>query len=237
MESVGVDDGFFDLGGDSILSIQLVSRARAKGLTLSVRDVFEHQSVAHIAEALDGAEEPEPDAGRREEVPASGPVPATPIMGWFAGLGGPTAPFNQSVVVSVPADLDEERLVAALGAVVDRHDSLRLRVAGDWTMTVPEPGTVDAADLVTHLRAPDVDDDALRALVAEAAVAERDRLDPADGRMLRACRIDRGPGTAGAAGPGRPSPGRGRRQLAAARAGPGRRLRGQPAQPGRHPLA
>ncbi len=43
--------------------------------------------------------------------------------------------------------------------------------------------------------------------------------------------------SAGAAGPGRPSPGRGRRQLAAARAGPGRRLRGQPAQPGRHPLA
>ncbi|MBQ0881644.1 non-ribosomal peptide synthetase [Streptomyces sp. RT42] len=197
LESVGVDDGFFDLGGDSILSIQLVSRARAKGLTLSVRDVFEHQSVAHIAEALDGAEEPEPDAGRREEVPASGPVPATPIMGWFAGLGGPIAPFNQSVVVSVPADLDEERLVAALGAVVDRHDSLRLRVAGDWTMTVPEPGTVDTADLVTHLRAPDVDDDALRALVAEAAVAERDRLDPFDGRMLRACRIDRGPGRPG----------------------------------------
>ncbi len=64
-------------------------------------------------------------------------------------------------------------------------------------MTVPEPGTVDAADLVTHLRAPDVDDDALRALVAEAAVAERDRLDPFDGRMLRACRIDRGPGRPG----------------------------------------
>ncbi|MEU4147318.1 amino acid adenylation domain-containing protein, partial [Streptomyces parvulus] len=197
LESVGVDDGFFDLGGDSILSIQLVSRARAKGLTLSVRDVFEHQSVAHIAEALDGAAEPEPDAGAREEVPAWGPVPATPIMGWFAGLGGPVAPFNQSVVVSVPAGLDEGRLVTALGAVLDRHDSLRLEVAADWSMSVPEPGGVDAAELLTRLAAPDADDEALRALVSEAAVAERDRLDPAAGRMLRACHVDRGPGRPG----------------------------------------
>ncbi|GAA2688498.1 non-ribosomal peptide synthetase [Streptomyces violaceolatus] len=206
LESVGVDDGFFDLGGDSILSIQLVSRARAKGLTLSVRDIFEHQSVARVAEALELAEAQAADGAAgvpagavpgaaEEEAAASGPVPATPIMGWFAALGGPVAPFNQSVVVSVPADLDAERLVAALGALLDRHDSLRLRVAADWSMTVPEPepGGTDAAGLLTRRAAGDVDDAGLHALVAEAGAAERDRLSPADGRMLRACHVDRGP--------------------------------------------
>ncbi|WP_413471445.1 amino acid adenylation domain-containing protein, partial [Streptomyces sp. MB09-02B] len=193
LESVGVDDGFFDLGGDSILSIQLVSRARAQGLTLSVRDVFEHQSVAHIAEAL-GEAEPETGPADAEEQGASGPVPATPIMRWFAELGGPVAPFNQSVVVSVPADLDEERLVAALRAVVDRHDTLRLRVADDWSMSVLEPGSVDAAGLLAHHAAPDLDDAELHAVVAASAAAARDLLDPAEGRVLRACRIDRGPG-------------------------------------------
>ncbi|MFD5669012.1 amino acid adenylation domain-containing protein [Streptomyces anthocyanicus] len=206
LESVGVDDGFFDLGGDSILSIQLVSRARAKGLTLSVRDVFEHQSVARVAEALELAEAQAADSAAgasagavpgaaEEEAAASGPVPATPIMGWFAALGGPVAPFNQSVVVSVPADLDAERLVAALGALLDRHDSLRLRVAADWSMSVPEPepGGTDAAGLLTRRAAGDVDDAGLHALVAEAGAAERDRLSPADGRMLRACHVDRGP--------------------------------------------
>ncbi|MFF6967763.1 amino acid adenylation domain-containing protein [Streptomyces anthocyanicus] len=206
LESVGVDDGFFDLGGDSILSIQLVSRARAKGLTLSVRDVFEHQSVARVAEALELAEAQAADGAAgasagavpgaaEEEAAASGPVPATPIMGWFAALGGPVAPFNQSVVVSVPADLDAERLVAALGALLDRHDSLRLRVAADWSMSVPEPepGGTDAAGLLTRRAAGDVDDAGLHALLAEAGAAERDRLSPADGRMLRACHVDRGP--------------------------------------------
>ncbi|MDT0470320.1 phosphopantetheine-binding protein, partial [Streptomyces gibsoniae] len=43
---VGIDDSFFDLGGDSIVSIQLVSRAREAGLAITPREVFQHQTVA-----------------------------------------------------------------------------------------------------------------------------------------------------------------------------------------------
>ncbi|MGA4846192.1 amino acid adenylation domain-containing protein [Streptomyces sp. G5(2025)] len=192
LESVGVDDGFFDLGGDSVLSIQLVSKARAQGLALSVRDVFEHQSVGHIAEAL-GAAEPEARVSGAVDQGASGPVPATPIMRWLAELGGPLDPFNQSVVVSVPADLDEERLVAALRAVVDRHDTLRLRVADDGTMSIPEPGAPDASGLLVRHDAPELDDGALHTTVAELAAAARDRLAPSRGEVLQACWLDRGP--------------------------------------------
>ncbi|WP_043485808.1 phosphopantetheine-binding protein, partial [Streptomyces olivaceus] len=63
---VGVDDGFFDLGGDSIMSIQLVSRARRAGLELSVRAVFEHRTVAALAEIVtetDTTVTEEPGAG------------------------------------------------------------------------------------------------------------------------------------------------------------------------------
>ncbi|MFC5055683.1 amino acid adenylation domain-containing protein [Saccharothrix xinjiangensis] len=49
-DRVGVDDGFFELGGDSILSLRLVARARAAGLGFGVRDVFEHRSPAALAE-------------------------------------------------------------------------------------------------------------------------------------------------------------------------------------------
>jgi aryl carrier-like protein len=48
-EKVGVFDNFFDLGGDSILSIQLVSRAREQGLQITTRQVFQHQTVAALA--------------------------------------------------------------------------------------------------------------------------------------------------------------------------------------------
>ncbi|MFJ2818731.1 amino acid adenylation domain-containing protein [Streptomyces sp. NPDC087294] len=57
LESVGVHDSFFDLGGDSIISIQLVARARTAGLHLTPRDIFQHRTIANLA-ALAGAEEP-----------------------------------------------------------------------------------------------------------------------------------------------------------------------------------
>ena len=49
-ERVGVHDNFFDLGGDSILAMQLVGRAREAGLELTTRQVFQHQTVAEMAE-------------------------------------------------------------------------------------------------------------------------------------------------------------------------------------------
>ncbi len=49
LERVGVDDSFFDLGGDSILSMQVVARARAAGVLCRPRDVFVEQTVARLA--------------------------------------------------------------------------------------------------------------------------------------------------------------------------------------------
>jgi hypothetical protein len=52
LESVGIFDNFFELGGDSIMSIRIVSRARQRKLRLRSRDIFEHQTVASLAELL-----------------------------------------------------------------------------------------------------------------------------------------------------------------------------------------
>jgi acyl carrier protein len=68
-ERVGVDDSFFDLGGDSIVSIQLVSRAREAGLVLTPRDVFAAKTVAALAQAA--VEKP---AAETTFAPAPGPL-------------------------------------------------------------------------------------------------------------------------------------------------------------------
>ena len=49
IEKVGIHANFFELGGDSILSIQMVARATEMGIAFSVRDVFEHQTIAELA--------------------------------------------------------------------------------------------------------------------------------------------------------------------------------------------
>ena len=57
---VGIEGNFFELGGDSISSIQLVAKARKAGLIISPRDVFEHQSVEALAAVASGCRQPMP---------------------------------------------------------------------------------------------------------------------------------------------------------------------------------
>ncbi|WP_371669343.1 amino acid adenylation domain-containing protein [Streptomyces sp. NBC_00289] len=79
LDAVGVDDRFFDLGGDSIRSIQLVSRARAEGLLISPRDVFRDQTVeALVARAAETADAHDPAA-----------VAATELDDWLKILETP----------------------------------------------------------------------------------------------------------------------------------------------------
>lgn len=125
-------------------------------------------------------------------MPADGPAPRTPMMGWFAALGSDLAAFNQSLVLRVPAALDPDTLDTALRAVLDRHDALRMRVADDWTIEIPPPGSVTPADCLVRFDAVGLDEAAVRSAVTEQARTARDRLAPADGRMLQAVWLDRG---------------------------------------------
>ena len=145
LERVGIDDNFFALGGDSIMSIQLVSRARKAGLTITPRAVFQHQTVEALAGVADLMAEP------AEATPdlATGPLPATPIMRRLAELGGPIERFNQAMLLQVPAGVHEEHLIAALQAVLDHHDALRLRhvpsaQSDDFSLEIAPSGTIDA---------------------------------------------------------------------------------------------
>ncbi|MFF6815491.1 amino acid adenylation domain-containing protein, partial [Streptomyces sp. NPDC012403] len=191
--SVGTDDGFFALGGDSIMSIQLVSRARRAGLVLTPRDVFTHQTVAGLAR-VSGRADDRPAV--RAEDDGTGPVELTPIVHRLRERHGPVDAFHQSVLLQVPAGLGEERLTTAVRALLDHHDALRLRLtrtAGGlvWALEVGERGSVDAAACVRRTSLADAD-------VAEEARAAVARLAPESGVMVQVVWFD-----AGAEAPGR----------------------------------
>ena len=149
---VGIDDNFFELGGDSIVSIQLVSRARRAGLSITPRAVFQHQTVAALAggcSGVGGAGGWLGAAGWRWRGAAIGGLPATPIMRWLKERGGPLERFSQAMLLRVPAGLREEHLQAALQALLDHHDALRLRLDagaadGEWRLEIAPPGAVAA---------------------------------------------------------------------------------------------
>ncbi|WP_240138467.1 non-ribosomal peptide synthetase [Streptomyces sp. MUM 178J] len=190
---VAVDDNFFAMGGDSIVSIQVVSRALQLGLVLTPSDVFRHQTVEALALA---ATEPEAAVGRTAD-DGTGTVLPTPIMEWLRELGGPIEGFNQSVLLRTPLGLGEESLRTAVQAVLDRHDLLRARldrtVPGQWRLEVPPAGRTDAADCLRRVDIGAVPEEALTALLTTEAETARRSLDPDTGAMVRVVWFDAGP--------------------------------------------
>ncbi|MGW2014883.1 amino acid adenylation domain-containing protein [Streptomyces sp. NPDC001927] len=129
LPAVGVHDSFFELGGDSIVAIQLVNRAREAGLAITPRDIFRQRTVSALARTADSAAAPA--ASSRAVVPAldEDALPVSPLQeGFFFH-----AEFDRDVadlyVVQELLDLggtvDPARLKAALQLLLDRHPLLR----------------------------------------------------------------------------------------------------------------
>ncbi|MHA4820259.1 condensation domain-containing protein, partial [Streptomyces aculeolatus] len=192
LECVGADDDFFVLGGDSITSMQLASRARREGLVLTPRQVFEAKTPERLAVVAE-----------RESAPAVadtgvGEVPWTPVMRAH-GVRAADPGFAQWAVVGAPPALGLDVLTGGVAALLDVHDVLRARAdlsdPADPCLVVAERGAVDAAGLVSRVDATGTTDlDALAAREARAAAAT---LRPAEGSMSRVVWLDAGPSRVG----------------------------------------
>ncbi|GAA3356380.1 hypothetical protein GCM10017744_022720 [Streptomyces antimycoticus] len=192
LPSLGIDDNFFDLGGDSIMSIQLVSRARRAGLLIGTRDVFQHPTVAELAgvvrlddDAADGADEPD-----------TGEVPLLPIVHWLRERGGPIEGFHQSRVVPLPAGATREPLVRALEALLEHHAALRMRLHRDeerWRLEIPQLPAAGAEKLLERVDVAGLDEAALEAAVTAHRETAAAQLAPDSGVMVRAVWFDPGP--------------------------------------------
>ncbi|MBW5420316.1 amino acid adenylation domain-containing protein, partial [Streptomyces sp. BG9H] len=197
VERVDADDSFFALGGDSILSMMLVSGARRAGLAITARQVFEHRTpaaLALVALPVDGAA-----VGGGE--PGTGEVPLTPVMHELLDRVGAdqVGRVVQSAVVEAPAALRAETLADAVRAVVDHHDILRARLETEPArrLVVSGPGTTPAGSWVRRVDATALDADDLARTIADESRSAAARLDPRSGVMAQVVWFDRGPDTAG----------------------------------------
>ncbi|MDX2592029.1 non-ribosomal peptide synthase/polyketide synthase [Streptomyces sp. WI03-4A] len=189
VDRVGARDNFFALGGDSILSIQIVSRARRAGLALTTKDVFRHQTVAelalHVTEAAPAEAHTTPPAE----------APLTPIQRWYLDGRRPGDPlrFTMSQRLELAPGAGLSALRPAVEALVRHHPALRTRFrpTGHGRCQDVLPDVPDG--ILTHHDVTGLDGAALEAAVRRAADAARDRLDPAEGRVARVLLFDRGP--------------------------------------------
>jgi non-ribosomal peptide synthase protein (TIGR01720 family) len=195
VERVPADASFFELGGDSIMSMLLVSNARRAGLVITARQVFEQQTPAGLA-AVAGTVEHGVAAGGD---PGVGVVPLTPVMRELVDRAGPRR-VGQAVLSSLlvtPAEVDFTVLADAVQALVDHHDVLRARLqqsdSSGWELVVPAPATVPAAAWLHRVDVSGVPERDLGASVEEHSRAAVRRVDPLAGVMAQLVWFDFGP--------------------------------------------
>lgn len=199
-ERVQAEESFFELGGDSIMSMQVVSRARRAGVVITPRQVFELRTPAALARIATSLSETDAPRGRTDT--ATGAVPLTPAMrDLIERVGAAERAGSQSMLLVVPTGLTLERLQSAVQVVLDQHDVLRARLEPSRNeLIIAESGadeTATAGELVRRVDAAGLDVNERRELIdAQAALTAR-QLDPQRGVMLQAVWFDSGHDQAG----------------------------------------
>ena len=178
LPEVKADDNFFDLGGDSIVSIQIVSRLRKLGYTSTPRDLFMNQTIGELAATLtqtDAATRPLP------LIDPTGPAPLSAIQSWFFNQGfADPSHWNQSIWLDLEPGTDVPRLGAALRAVVERHPILRTTFESADGRIVQQIGAgTEPAPVELHRYLDDVQRNHVRARLD-------DSLDLSSGRLVAA---------------------------------------------------
>ena len=186
-EEVGIHDNFFSRGGDSILSIQIVTRANRNGFSLTPSDLFQYQTVAELARH-----------GNRGAIrtilveEATSPVPVTPIQNIFLQRQQKeTAHFNWSALLQPQTVVSAAALRQAFRRLAQRHDALRLRFllneGGSWAQEVQE-----ATDLFHHIDLSRIEERQRRQTIEKASQQLQRSLDIHQGPLARFAFYDTG---------------------------------------------
>lgn len=128
LEKVGVHDNFFQLGGDSILAIQLISKANRAGMKLAPNQLFLHQTIAELAAQAGAAMLAAPVSAAAAEQQADDAILLSPVQRWFfeQKIVGANH-WNQAVLLKCRQTLAADLLEQALQALQNHHACLRYR--------------------------------------------------------------------------------------------------------------
>ncbi len=123
-KDLSVTDNYFELGGDSIIGIQIASKLLNNGIKVELRDLFEYQTIEELAER---AQEIELKKDNRVDN-AEGEVKLSPIQNWFFNQEFTNFNhWNQSMVLDSSKSMDKRLIEKTLSEIVGLHDTFKLK--------------------------------------------------------------------------------------------------------------
>jgi non-ribosomal peptide synthase protein (TIGR01720 family) len=185
-DSIGLDDSFFRLGGDSITAMQLSASARKLHTHLSMRDIFQRKTIAELVRYATSSTPLH--VARLAEDPVDTPFGLSPIQELYLRLESTgRATFDQCFFLELRTQVALESLCTALKTLVQRHSMLRARfqkaAGGGWQQCISE--STDTSFTVRHVQSHDLDE------IVEAIRQSRSSLDIETGPVLSAVLFDK----------------------------------------------
>jgi non-ribosomal peptide synthase protein (TIGR01720 family) len=176
-DDISLTDNFFQMGGDSMLTIQMTSLSRHRGVSIRPQDIFEYPTIELLAARANG--EVVTDATQSIEVGAS---KLLPIHHWFIeNQAGFPDHWNMSRLIPISASARSKDVQAVLLYVINHHDALRSRIFeddGDWKLSIDSRSKEVALEIVN--------------VVDSTAVERGDRISECEVRMHSAIRLSTG---------------------------------------------
>ncbi|MAM88882.1 MAG: non-ribosomal peptide synthetase [unclassified Hahellaceae] len=180
LEQVSVDDNFFALGGDSILGLQLIARAKARGVALTPKQLFQQRTIADLAMVAGST-----DQIQAEQGVLAGDLPLLPIQHWlFEQNAAEPAYWNQSLLLTPRESLSYSTLRETLQALITHHDALRMRFVQDQRGWHQYYAGIEGAFALGQLQVASIDQ------LPEALQPFAASLDLHQGPLLRAVLVD-----------------------------------------------
>ena len=178
-DAIGIDDNFFELGGDSILSLQIITQTNQAGLQLTLKQLFQHQTIRSVATVVKPIR-----VTLAEQGPVSGPVALTPSQQqWLAQEVPPSSIEWMCTALPQPLTLDGLRHI--VHHLLGHHDGLRSRFwqqGTTWQQEILPPVALESLlpDVVTEIEAD----------VADAISTIQPHIDLAETPLFRAVLIN-----------------------------------------------
>lgn len=182
VDRVSRTDNFFDLGGDSILNIQIVALAQKQGLAITPQMIFDYPTVAELAQVVRKAK-----SNTIDQSPVLGGVALTPIQHcFFERKLHEWLHYNQAVLLEVVGAVDEHILQQAMIDLIRHHDALRscfAQQSGHWVQSIIDDSAIDCTVLSIDLRGEP--SDRCDAIIDRQITEAHGDFNPAAGHLLK----------------------------------------------------
>ena len=118
--TLGIDDNYFELGGDSIRAIQIISQLYQLNLTIDIADIFSTPTLRELSFRI------RPAQWLASQTAISGSFPLTPIQVWYARhFRSGDFRYHMSIVLSSQSRILDDPIKQAFVALLEHHDQLR----------------------------------------------------------------------------------------------------------------